>query len=256
VTRIDRLLTGPAKPFGPRAAPSGIDKRPVAGRTWLGREGFTGDEQGDRKHHGGPEKAVHHYAFEHYAPWREAIGARDVLTRPGAFGENLSTTGLSEAQIAIGDTFRAGGALIQVSQGRQRCWKLNLRFGVPDMAFRVQASGRTGWYYRVIEEGFVEAGDDLVLVERISPEWTIERLWREQGPLPTGTCEPHVAEHAGSEEKIGVGDRGAPPDRPRTCVESIVGEVERAAPAIRRLILQADLHRRRLGTAFPCALSL
>ncbi|HWX48921.1 MAG TPA: MOSC domain-containing protein [Roseomonas sp.] len=178
MTRIDRLLTGPAKPFGPRAAPSGIDKRPVAGRTWLGREGFTGDEQGDRKHHGGPEKAVHHYAFEHYAPWREAIGARDVLTRPGAFGENLSTTGLSEAQIAIGDTFRAGGALIQVSQGRQPCWKLNLRFGVPDMAFRVQASGRTGWYYRVIEEGFVEAGDDLVLVERISPEWTIERLWR------------------------------------------------------------------------------
>jgi MOSC domain-containing protein YiiM len=178
MTRIGRLLTGPVQPLGPRAVPSGIDKAAVVGSAWLGREGFTGDEQGDRKHHGGPEKAVHHYAFEHYARWREAIGERDLLTRPGAFGENLSTIGLTEAQIAIGDTFRAGGAVIQVSQGRQPCWRLNLRFGLPDMALRVQTSGRTGWYYRVIQEGFVAAGDDLVLVDRLSPEWTIGRLWR------------------------------------------------------------------------------
>jgi MOSC domain-containing protein YiiM len=176
--RIDRLLTGSVQPLGPRAVPSGIDKAAVTGRAWLGREGFRGDEQGDRKHHGGPEKAVHHYAFEHYARWREAIGEHDLLTRPGAFGENLSTIGLTEAQIAIGDTFRAGGAVIQVSQGRQPCWRLNLRFGLPDMALRVQTSGRTGWYYRVIQEGFVAAGDDLVLVDRLSPERTIERLWR------------------------------------------------------------------------------
>ena len=176
--RIDQLLTGPVRPLGTRAAPSGIDKHPAAGRVWLGREGLAGDAQGDRKHHGGSEKAVHHYAFEHYAAWREAVGPRGVLARPGAFGENVSTTGLVEAQVAVGDIFRAGGALLQVSQGRQPCWKLNLRFGVPDMALRVQESGRTGWYYRVLEEGFVEAGEDLVLVDRISPEWTIERLWR------------------------------------------------------------------------------
>ncbi len=176
--RIDQLLTGPVRPLGTRAAPSGIDKHAAAGRLWLGREGLAGDAQGDRKHHGGPEKAVHHYAFEHYAAWREAIGPREVLTRPGAFGENVSTTGLVEAQVAVGDVFRAGGALLQVSQGRQPCWKLNLRFGVPDMALRVQESGRTGWYYRVLEEGFVAAGEELVLVDRISPEWTIERLWR------------------------------------------------------------------------------
>lgn len=176
--RIDAILTGLVKPLGPRAAPSGIGKSPVAERVWLGREGFAGDAQGDRKHHGGPEKAVHHYAFEHYAYWRHAIGGRCVLARPGAFGENLSTTGMIEADVAIGDTFRAGDSLIQVSQGRQPCWKLNLRFDVRDMALRVQQGGRTGWYYRVLEEGFVAPGDTLMLVDRLSPEWTIERLWR------------------------------------------------------------------------------
>jgi MOSC domain-containing protein YiiM len=171
-------MIGPVRPLRPPAVPSGIDKHAVAGRVWLGREGFTGDAQGDRKHHGGPDKAAHHYPFEHYGHWREALGECYMLARPGAFGENVSTVGLTEGEIAIGDTFRAGGALIQVSQGRQPCWRLNLRFGVDDMAFRVQKSGRTGWYYRVIEEGFVEAGQDLALIDRLSPEWTIERLWR------------------------------------------------------------------------------
>lgn len=178
MTRIDQLLTGATRPLGPRAVPSGIDKRAVIGRVWLGREGFMGDEQGDRRHHGGPEKAVHHYAFEHYAHWRAAIGERDVFAQSGAFGENLSTVGIVEAQVAVGDTFRLGDALIQVSQGRQPCWKMNLRFGLSDMALRVQTTGRTGWYYRVLEEGFVEVGNDLLLVDRLSPEWTIERLWR------------------------------------------------------------------------------
>ena len=175
--RIDQLLIGPVRPLGLRGAPSGIDKR-AAGRLWLGRAGFAGDAQGDTRHHGGPDKAVHHYAFDHYGFWHGAIGRRDVLARPGAFGENISTVGLDERTVAIGDTFRVGGALIQVSQGRQPCWKLNLRFAVPDMARRVQESGRTGWYYRVLEQGFVEPGDDLVLVDRLTPDWTIERLWR------------------------------------------------------------------------------
>ena len=176
MVRLAQLLVGPVAPLGPQATPSGIDKRAVLDRVWLGREGFAGDGQGDRKHHGGPEKAVHHYAFEHYPDWRETVGNLDVLARPGAFGENFSSTGLTEADIAVGDVFRVGGALVQASQGRQPCWKLNLRFGTPEMALRVQASGRTGWYYRVIEEGFAEAGDELVIVDRLTPEWTIERL--------------------------------------------------------------------------------
>lgn len=176
--RIEQLLTGSIAPLGLRGIPSGIAKRPCPDRIWLGREGLTGDEQGDRRHHGGPEKAVHHYAFDHYPAWRDALGERDVLSRPGAFGENLSTSGLTEAEVAVGDIFRAGEALIQVSQGRQPCWKLNARFDVPDMALRVQTTGRTGWYYRVIEPGLVAAGDSLVLLDRPAPEWTLERLWR------------------------------------------------------------------------------
>lgn len=176
--RLDHLLIGKVTPLGDRRAPSGIDKHCVDGRLFLRREGFEGDAQGDRIHHGGPDKAVHHYPFEHYAFWREEIGDVPLLARPGAFGENMSTTGMDEARVAIGDVFRLGDALIEVSQGRQPCWKLNARFSVPDMAIRVQKTGRTGWYYRVLEEGCIAPGDELHLVDRRSPEWPLRRLWR------------------------------------------------------------------------------
>lgn len=175
--RLANLLVGPVAPLGLRAVPSGIDKQPVTGRVWLGREGLSGDAQGDRRRHGGPEKALHHYPSEHYVVWREELGDHALLTRPGAFGENLFTTGLTEADVSVGDVFRLGCATVRVSQGRQPCWKLSLRFSVSDMALRVQASGRTGWYYRVVEEGYVEVGNTLDLLDRSSPDWTIERLW-------------------------------------------------------------------------------
>lgn len=177
-TVLDALLTGEIAPLGTGDTPSGIDKQPVDTPLWLGHEGLTGDMQGDRKHHGGPDKAVHHYPYEHYAAWRGELGGAPLLDRPGAFGENLSTTGLDESTVAIGDVFRLGEALIEVSQGRQPCWKLNARFAVADMAARVQKSGRTGWYYRVIEAGRVAAGDKLRLVERRLPDWPLHRLWR------------------------------------------------------------------------------
>jgi len=172
------LLTGTVRPFGPRSVPSGIDKHPVAVPVHLGREGLSGDGQGDRRHHGGPDKAVHHYPFDHYPTWQEEIGAVPLLDRPGGFGENISTTGLTEDDIALGDRFRLGGAVIEVSQGRQPCWKLNHRFAVADMAARVQRTGRTGWYYRVIEEGMVAPGDALALIDRRTPAWTLGRVWR------------------------------------------------------------------------------
>jgi len=174
---IDHLLIGSIAPLGPRRTASGIDKGAISGRLWLDKDGFTGDAQGDRKHHGGVEKAVHHYAFDHYEAWRSAIGAIPILRRPGAFGENISTTGLAEAMVAVGDVYRVGEALIEVSQGRQPCWRLNARFGLSDMALRVQESGRIGWYYRVLEPGFVAAGDSMDLIDRCTPDWTIERLW-------------------------------------------------------------------------------
>ncbi|MGU3496202.1 MOSC domain-containing protein [Xanthobacteraceae bacterium A53D] len=172
------LLTGQVRPLGARGVPSGIVKTPTPGPVHLSATGFASDEQGDLRYHGGPEKAVHHYPFDHYAAWQQEIGAHALLAQPGAFGENLSTSGLTEEQAAIGDVFALGSAIIEISQGRQPCWKLNERFAVSGMARQVQVSGRTGWYYRVRQSGMVAPGDDLTLIDRHAPEWTVARVWR------------------------------------------------------------------------------
>ncbi|WP_420997976.1 MOSC domain-containing protein [Cupriavidus sp. 30B13] len=180
-TAIDSVLLGAVRPFGPQGLPSGIDKQPAAGAVRVTTLGLVGDGQGDPRHHGGPEKALHHYAFDHYPAWRRDLAplsaeAAAVLSRPGAFGENLSSAGLTEADVCIGDRFRLGTALVEVSQARQPCWKLNHRFGHAGMARAVQQSLRTGWYYRVLEEGELASGDRLALVARPCPGWSLRRL--------------------------------------------------------------------------------
>jgi MOSC domain-containing protein YiiM len=169
---VDAFFIGNLAPLGPRGVPSGIDKQPVGGSQKVTRLGLAGDHQGDRRHHGGPEKALHHYPRDHYAAWLEDGVVADA---PG-FGENISTLGMTEADICIGDIYRLGSSLLQVSQGRQPCWRLNARFGRDDMAFLVQKSGRTGWYYRVLEEGTVSPGDPLVLEQRPQPQWPLARI--------------------------------------------------------------------------------
>lgn len=173
---IVAVLRGPARPFTRPGSHSAIGKSPVTGAVQVGTLGLVDDEQGDPRIHGGPDKAVHHYASEHYAAWRAVLGALPVLATPGAFGENLATQGMTEASLCLGDRVRVGSVLFEVSQSRQPCWKLNDRFGVPDMARRVQRTGRTGWYYRVLEPGTLQAGDKLVLLERPWPQWTLARV--------------------------------------------------------------------------------
>ncbi|MGB3387912.1 MAG: MOSC domain-containing protein [Pseudaminobacter sp.] len=169
---VDALFIGELGPLGVRKVPSGIDKQPVRGPQAVTRLGLCGDHQGDTRHHGGPEKALHHYPRDHYAAWR-----RDGIeaAAPG-FGENISTLGMTEAGICIGDIYQLGSSVLQVSQGRQPCWRLNARFARDDMAYRVQKSGRTGWYYRVLEEGTVSPGDPLVLQHRPRPQWPLARI--------------------------------------------------------------------------------
>lgn len=172
-----RLLIGRANSFGPNGEPSAIGKQCVSVPLHLSVSGFPGDEQGDRLHHGGPDKALHHYPGEHYAFWRRELPhvAADRFS-PGGFGENLATVGLTEQNVCVGDVFRLGTALIQVSQARQPCWKLNVRFGVPDMARRVQQRARTGWYYRVLESGEVLPESEIRLVDRPHRDWPLVRL--------------------------------------------------------------------------------
>ena len=174
--RVDALLTGRATPYTRPGSFSGIDKHACSGAVHIGALGLAGDEQGDPRVHGGPDKAVHHYAFEHYVRWQEELGPIPLLQAAGAFGENISTHGLDEDAVCIGDQFTLGGVLLEVSQGRQPCWKLNDRFNVPDMARRVQSTGRTGWYYRVLQAGTATAGDMLELSSRAHPDWTLRRL--------------------------------------------------------------------------------
>lgn len=178
-TRISAILAGRVAPFGPEGEPSGYRKARRDGKVQVTPIALAGDEQADRVHHGGPDKAIHHYPFDHYARWaadRPALAP--ALQAPGAFGENISTTGWTEADICIGDQFRMGSAIIEVSQGRQPCWKLGHSFGDSAMVAQVVKTGRCGWYYRVIAPGAVEPGDSLQLLDRPHPDWSVARVFR------------------------------------------------------------------------------
>ena len=126
---IRQLLIGDLQPFGPHGEPSGIDKQPVSGALTAGPTGLAGDRQADLRHHGGPDKAIHHYPAEHYLAWQATgLPLDPARLQPGGFGENISTTGLTEQTVCIGDVFRAGSIVLQVAQARQPCWKLGIRF--------------------------------------------------------------------------------------------------------------------------------
>ena len=148
--------------------PSAIGKIQVDGELTLGDLGLEGDEQAEKKIHGGPDRALCHYPREHYAHWaRELPQQADLFCAP-AFGENLSTEGLTEKNVYICDIFRLGEALIQVTQPRSPCFKLNYHFAVSDMAQLMQNSGKTGWLYRVVAGGRVSSDAPLTLVSRLS----------------------------------------------------------------------------------------
>ncbi|KFA38520.1 molybdenum cofactor sulfurase, partial [Xanthomonas vasicola pv. musacearum NCPPB 4384] len=151
--KIDSVAIGRVRDFTRPGSRSAIDKRALQGAVQVGIEGLEGDEQGDLRVHGGPDKAIHHYPRDHYAAWRNELGTHALLEAAGAFGENLSSVGLTEADVCLGDRFALGTAVVEVSQLRQPCWKLSDRFGVRELARRVQETGRTGWYYRVLQPG-------------------------------------------------------------------------------------------------------
>ncbi|HEX7570607.1 MAG TPA: MOSC domain-containing protein, partial [Verrucomicrobiae bacterium] len=139
-----------------------------------GTTNLAGDGQGDLRVHGGADKAINLYPFEHYAYWLNELEIQKLSK--GAFGENLTTTGAVEADVCIGDIFEIGGATrgsVQISQPRQPCWKLSRRWNIKDLAARVERTGWTGWYFRVLREGSIDPGGELRLVARSHPEWTV-----------------------------------------------------------------------------------
>jgi MOSC domain-containing protein YiiM len=175
-TRLIEVRTGKPATLGEGRLVSAINKLPCSGPVGLRHLGLDGDEQADRRFHGGRDKAVLHYAAENYDAWLAEQLARPELFAPGGFGENFVSRGSNETNVCLGDVFRIGAAEVEVSQPRQPCFKLNLRFHQPDMSRRVQSTGRTGWYYRVLTEGEVAAGDPITLIERPLPDWTLRRV--------------------------------------------------------------------------------
>lgn len=177
--RLASIQVGRPRELGPEGAAdpmdrpwtSGFLKEPVAGPVALRRTNLEGDGQADLVNHGGPDKAVCCYPAAHYPGWRTELGRPEMAH--GAFGENFTIDGLAEPDVCIGDVFRVGGALVQASQPRQPCWKLARRWKLKTLTLTVQESGRTGWYFRVLAEGTVAAGDLVERVERPHPGWTI-----------------------------------------------------------------------------------
>jgi MOSC domain-containing protein YiiM len=173
----------PAEPGG-EAWRSAILKGRVDGPVWARALGLDGDAQAETRHHGGESQAINVYPSEHYDYWRETPALASM--RGGAFGENFTTAGLDERTVCLGDVFRAGEALVEISQPRGPCYKLNRRWQYPDLQRRAEDTYRFGWYFRVREEGRVQAGDALVLIERPLPEWSIARVWDvTKSPLDT-----------------------------------------------------------------------
>jgi MOSC domain-containing protein YiiM len=143
---------------------TGIFKDPVKGRVTLRTLNLDGDGQADLSVHGGPTKAVYVYRSEHYDYWKRELPGIELPW--GMFGENFTTVGLLESQLNIGDKFHVGSATVTVTEPRMPCYKLGIKFGRPDIVKKFLASERTGFYFRVLEEGEVGADDGIRLIER------------------------------------------------------------------------------------------
>lgn len=159
-----------------RMVSTGIFKEPVRGRVLLRELNLDGDRQADLTVHGGPSKAVYAYPAEHYQYWQEQLPGMNLPW--GMFGENFTTEGLDEQGVRIGDRFRLGSAEVMVTEPRMPCYKLGIKFGRADIIKRFLASGRTGFYFAVVQEGEVGAGDPFEMVERDEHNITVADITR------------------------------------------------------------------------------
>ena len=150
-------------------------KDAVSGPVQVSRLGLAGDDQFDRDHHGGPDRAVLGYSAEHYSLWKAELGTAEI--GPGGFGENLTISGHDEANVCLGDTYAIGPVLLQVTQPRGPCSNISRRWPRHDLVKRVAETLRFGWYMRVIEEGAIATGMEVTLIERPYPEFNVGRVF-------------------------------------------------------------------------------
>lgn len=152
---------------------SAIVKTAVTGPVALGAENVAGDEQSNRKYHGGPDKAVCAYASEWLPLWNKEFG---IDLPGGAFGENITLQDLTENELCVGDTLIVGSEIVlQISQPRQPCANVSKRWAIPALPRRMEETGYTGFYCRVLRTGILEAGQTVAVTDRPYPEWTLLR---------------------------------------------------------------------------------
>lgn len=173
-------------PYKGRTVSTAIFKEPVAGRIPVRAVGLQGDAVGDPRVHGAPRKAVYGYPSEHYAFWTCELPGKTLPW--GMFGENLTTEGLLEADVHLGDRYRVGSAVLEATDPRFPCFKLGIRFGREDIEDRFLRSGRSGFYFRVVREGEVAAGDEI---ERVAPAT--------KGPTIADVVRARIEDEAGGE---------------------------------------------------------
>jgi MOSC domain-containing protein YiiM len=162
--------------FHGQAVTTGIFKEPVKGRIKLRRLNLDGDKQADPTVHGGPDKALYAYPAEHYDYWKKRLP--NIKLPWGMFGENLTTEGLLEDQVNIGDVFRVGSSDVVATQPRMPCYKLGVKFGRMDIIRQFMSSKLTGIYFRVLREGEVGAGDAIELISRDENNVTVKDIVR------------------------------------------------------------------------------
>ncbi|KIW21603.1 hypothetical protein PV08_02183 [Exophiala spinifera] len=173
--KVHQIRTGKIKPAFGMKEPSAIFKHIRTGPIKVTTLGFEGDEHA-YEFHGGPEKALLQYSSAHYTRWKQELPQSEDLFVTGGFGENIVAENANERNMCIGDVVRIGNVVAQVCEPRQPCYKLNHRFQVKDMAKRSQDMFRTGWFYRILQPGTIQAGDEMELLERPNPEWTVAKV--------------------------------------------------------------------------------
>ena len=172
---VTALYKGRFRPLPPEGRRTGIFKDPIE-RADVTKEGIVGDHQADRRFHGGPEKALHQYAQISYERIVSEFPELEGTAVPGSIGENISSSHLTDESICIGDIYRIGDVLAQVSQPRSPCWKINHKFGVEKLSLFIEKQRITGWYYRVLETGKMRVNDRIGLIERPNEGVSIARF--------------------------------------------------------------------------------
>src|SRR3954470_6376828 len=160
--------------WGGRTVYTGIWKSPVAGRCLVRRLNVDGDGQGDLRGHGGEHRAVFVYQIESYRYWQQQLKRSDFVY--GQFGENFTIDGLPDDAVCVGDRYRIGSALFEVTQPRVTCYRVGIRMNEPRMPALLTSSGRPGFYFRVLQEGEVRAGDEIMKVGEAKERMTVAEI--------------------------------------------------------------------------------